>query len=436
MPLLMTRGTASLKSLGFGASGESNWLFNLYTTVTPGREYKVRVYTIDKNASNIVCSGYQEVTNEATAGFAVSVNLAGEIAFQKSIFKSAASRLFFGTAVNQGGTYLNSAGNISCFGRAEGTGGGTTRVNLNSSGSFVSAVSKLGTGVIFTCRDTSGNFITINPRGAQSSANYLLAKFNAADVYQWSASIDSIFGLNIRSITSDSSNNIYVIGDTYTSETSGNFGGTNNRPFVVKYDSSGTMQWQKQVFNSPGSYIDVAHSIAADSSGNVYIGTNFYPDGRVLIKLDSSGSVVFRKKTPVQQPTQILIDGSSIYTLSPAQFCKYDTSGNIVFARSIGSNKSFECQRMIISGSSVFITGYSETGIMILNLPLDGSKTGSYVVGDATLTYGTITNPTITDSSLPVSDLPWTHTTSSGTYLPFEGLSSPNFSYTPSNLKF
>jgi len=65
--------------------------------------------------------------------------------------------------------------------------------------------------------------------------------------------------------TVDFSDKIYMTGNTRGGLDGSNAGGYDL--FVVKYNSSGTRQWTRQLGTSAG---DLTRGVAADSSGNVY----------------------------------------------------------------------------------------------------------------------------------------------------------------------
>ena len=84
-------------------------------------------------------------------------------------------------------------------------------------------------------------------------------------------------------VTTDSSGNIYVTGSTE----GGLDGNTNSGPefvssqgnhdiFLVKYNSSGTKQWTKQLGTS---YDDRGQGVKTDSSGNIYVTGYTYGGG-------------------------------------------------------------------------------------------------------------------------------------------------------------
>ncbi len=68
-------------------------------------------------------------------------------------------------------------------------------------------------------------------------------------------------------VTTDSSGNIYVTGLT-NGELDGNTNSGNTDIFLVKYNSSGTKQWTKQLGTSSG---DFGEGVTTDSSGNIYV---------------------------------------------------------------------------------------------------------------------------------------------------------------------
>jgi len=97
-------------------------------------------------------------------------------------------------------------------------------------------------------------------------------------------------------VATDSSGNVYVTGGT-NGGLDGNTNAGNTDLFVVKYSSSGTKQWTKQLGSSSR---DFANGVATDSSGNVYVTGSTYRnlDGNTsagnadlfVVKYNSSGT--------------------------------------------------------------------------------------------------------------------------------------------------
>jgi len=103
-------------------------------------------------------------------------------------------------------------------------------------------------------------------------ADIFLVKYNSSGTKQWTQLLggsERDFGFGV---TADSNNNIYVTGqtgmegngdglDNYTSS-----GGTDI--FLVKYNSSGTKQWTKQFGTS---FEEKGWGVTVDSSNNIYV---------------------------------------------------------------------------------------------------------------------------------------------------------------------
>ena len=100
-----------------------------------------------------------------------------------------------------------------------------------------------------------------------------------------------------NSITTDSLGNIYVTGETGEG-LDGNTHSGKSDIFLIKYNSSGTKQWTKQL-GTP-SY-ESGSDVTTDSSGNIYVtgttlggldgNTNFGEKDIFLIKYNSSGTI-------------------------------------------------------------------------------------------------------------------------------------------------
>ena len=142
--------------------------------------------------------------------------------------------------------------------------------------------------------DSQGNvYVTGMSNSLGESANIVTIKYSADGIQQWIASyngpgnyIDEGY-----SIIADRSDNIYVIGYSFDVNSSGYL----YADYVtIKYASDGTERWVKR-YNGPGDRHDVAMAIAADYSGNVYVGGrsyNAFPSpyfNFCTIKYDSAG---------------------------------------------------------------------------------------------------------------------------------------------------
>ena len=113
---------------------------------------------------------------------------------------------------------------------------------------------------------------------------------------QWTKQLGTSSTDLANGVATDSSGNFYVSGFTYV-VLDGNTSAGNCDLFVVKYNSSGTKQWTKQLGTS---ITDLANGVVTDSSGNVYVTGDTYGglDGNTnagnndlfVVKYNSSGT--------------------------------------------------------------------------------------------------------------------------------------------------
>jgi len=111
-----------------------------------------------------------------------------------------------------------------------------THVSTKAASDYFGSTDFYGKGVI---EDSSGNvyLVTIRTRSDNSQREIILSKWDSAGTVQWNTTVSGVGGnVNDRiCITLDSSGNIYY----------GTSGGE-----LIKYNSSGTLQWQRKFANS------------------------------------------------------------------------------------------------------------------------------------------------------------------------------------------
>jgi len=151
--------------------------------------------------------------------------------------------------------------------------------------------------------DSSGNFYVtgVTYGGLDGNTNagnsdLFVFKFNSSGTKQWTKKLGTWQNDLANGVATDSSGNFYVTGFTYQ-HLDGNTSAGNADLFVVKYNSSGTKQWTKQLGTSKH---DRARGVATDSSGNVYVTGDTYGglDGNTsagnadlfVVKYNSSGT--------------------------------------------------------------------------------------------------------------------------------------------------
>ena len=185
-------------------------------------------------------------------------------------------------------------------------------VKYNSSGTYQwtrqlgSSLEDYGLGVTLDSSDnlyvtgyTSGGLDNNTNSG---SRDYFLVKYNSSGIYQWTQQTGTSSGDNGKGVTVDSSDNIYVTGQTA--------GGLDNNTnsgsidiFLVKYNSSGSKQWTQQLGTSSS---EIGYGVTVDSSNNIYVtgytlggldwNTNSGSTDIFLVKYNSSGSKQWTKQ--------------------------------------------------------------------------------------------------------------------------------------------
>jgi hypothetical protein len=168
------------------------------------------------------------------------------------------------------------------------------------------------------------------------SDDLFVAKFDSTGVGQWArsaggGSYDQGYGIAV-----DTAGNVYVTGGFQSSHM--NFGsmtllnsstsGSYQDIFIAKYDANGNLLWAKKAGNN--AYSDAARSITVDPSGNAYITGTF---GGTAITFDS-------------------------YTITNNYFLtKYDTNGNVIWAKGAATNWANAYSNSIDGNGNVYVTG-------------------------------------------------------------------------------
>jgi hypothetical protein len=224
--------------------------------------------------------------------------------------------------------------------------------------------------------DGSGNvYVTGTSVGSGTDWDYATIKYHPDGDTAWVRRYNGPGDVPDRAsaIAVDDSSNVYVTGYSYDSVTHYDY-------TTIKYCPNGDTAWIRR-YNGPGDYSDVAHDIAVDDSGNVYVtghssgsGTaydyatiKYYPNGDTawvrryngpgngwdfahVITLDGSGNVYVTGRS----------DGSG--TEIDYATIKYDPNGDTAWVRRYNgpADSTDRAGAIAVDGSgNVYVTGYS-----------------------------------------------------------------------------
>ena len=200
------------------------------------------------------------------------------------------------------------------------------------------------------------------------STNLLLAKYDHSGNVLWAKTANSSGGTDQPyTINSDKRGNVYVTGTngsgtltfgTHTINLTGSLDA-----FVVKYDSNGNVNWANNLGGSGGNGQTVGCSIAADTTGNVYVSGYF-----------GAATITFGSNT---------INNGNLGGPNCAYFiAKYDSSGKPQWAQSAGGWNESGQSIAVDDNNNVYVGGYFIAPTITF---------GSYVFHNATpspSTYG------------------------------------------------
>ena len=273
-----------------------------------------------------------------------------------------------------------------------------------------------------------------------SNNNFLLTAWNANGTVSWSKwiSIDGTQNNTSSTVSAtggalagvDSSDNVYVLVN----------GGSSSASYVMKFNSSGTVQWQKTIAktitNSNNNTLSAWGAPTVSKSGDIYLrayrGTN---NDHAILKLNSSGVVQWVKSFPgngSDTTYQKTDDQGNLWLLSyDARLICVDSNGNIIRRMQIttsgagGFTQGFTVDEgyitLITSGRYLGpqTTFTRENNLALFRFEISGVNNGSYthtnsdgstltvtVSSPSTSSASSYSNPSVSNSSVSVINYP------------------------------
>lgn len=280
----------------------------------------------------------------------------------------------------------DTSGNIFISGVQNGS-ATTTNVQFYNPGS-VSSNSTITTVV-------AGNMSTVS-----ATNDIYLAKYNSSGTFQWATVIGSANNELNQSICTDPFGNVFIAGDYNGTTTIKNAGtpdvnlnvatttyGTmitagSNDTFLVKYNSSGAVQWATRL-GSTGSESNV--SITSDISGNVY----------VLNSYNNTALGIYNKNDPSGGVISTILYGTMAFTGASASIpdialVKYNSTGSAQWATRLSATSNSDFPQSVTTDSlgNVYVAAqyYSPTLFTLYN---SATPVGTTITPTS---YGTIPN--------------------------------------------
>jgi hypothetical protein len=203
-------------------------------------------------------------------------------------------------------------------------------------------------GYFYSTAITFGTTTLINADTAGITQDVFIAKYDANGNVLWAKRAGGINYDEGYSVSADANGNVYLTGYFYsptitfgnTTLTNADTSGNSDDLFIVKYDLNGNILWAKR---AGGLKNDEGYSLSADANGNVLL-TGYF----------SSPTISFGNTTLTNADPSGITDDIFI--------AKYDSSGNVLWAKSVGgTNYDYGYSVSADASGNAFITGAFES---------------------------------------------------------------------------
>ena len=341
-----------------------------WDTSNPWRYDRICFNKYDKHGTNIFYKRFSNNTN------------AQESLYKNGLVALSDGSMVFSTLSNITSVKMNSSGTILYK-----KGYGTSSSSLDSNFSSISVNSSdqtIYTGYEANYNTGSITLFRINSNGTLSG-DWLITVTSSGN-----------YGTGFNQTGTDSNGNVYIVGYR------GQSGTYNKDGYIMKLNSSMEIQWQ-HTLGATGYYpIDEWYDLAFDSSDNIYcVGTTRSPGKHYgwIVKYNSSGTIQWQKKfgdgsqnlnfwsIHIDDDDDIYVLGDvDLYGKTPF-WVKLNTSGAVQYQRALresNNNANADWTRtMAMAGDALYIVGRRYTGYVrhygwIAKVPKAGIDTGTY----------------------------------------------------------
>jgi hypothetical protein len=428
MPLIIESGVGigpgiTISQSGMAAIGYIDVFGNNFAS--PGTLISRQNGLAYDSSDNLYAVGY--VNDSNTTGIVAKFNASGTIQWQRTLGASLPSD------TNWVGVDVDNSSNVYVVGYTSSDGSLNARdvqvakYDTNGNLQWQKTLGTAGTlqqGLSAAVEASTGDFYIAGTFYASSGSQInrmLVLKYNTSGVLQWQRSMTPANAANDSSgnaIALDSAGNLYIVGTTPTSTSEG-------QGILVKYNSSGVLQWQ--VGLSIGSGGSTYSGIAIDSSDNIFatgIATTGGTTYGTVAKYNTSGALQWKKQigTAGGSPALTGLSADSLGNVYAtgiggpgfsSYIVKYDTNGSVLWQRNLQAASHWvqnfsiavdSSNNLVTGGYTREISGSVNNQMLMFKVPGDGTPVGTYAASGISFTYGA--------SSLPTADLSsWSATT-------------------------
>lgn len=367
-------GTLYIIVAKYGSSGSLEWQRSILDTSS-----RLGLVAVD-SSGNVYVVG--ETISPTIYCSIVKYNSSGVLQWQRKLSSS--------TSLFTRGVYVDSSSNlyIAAYDTTY-----SYAIKYNSSGALqwqrrfrVSTTPAYSYGI---STDSSGNVYL----AGENNSDFTLNKYDASGAIQWQR--NSLFIDTAKAVAVDSSNNIYVLGEqgAYLA--------------LVKYNTSGVIQWSSRLTSGTSTGL-AANSIATDSSGNIYIAGNMQLNSInscIVAKYNSSGTIQWQRKLAdvyaagngisVNSSGDLFVAIQSNY--GPGSLLSTSYYGAVVKLSSDGSTTSGEAFVTMYDGNATSSAGsYTDSA----NTGTDGAGTLTDAAGIAVDSAASLTAASATQSAI------------------------------------